>query len=358
MHEIASLAPGLLHRLRPPPGRVALLRASRIGDFVCAIPAFRALRAALPGARITLITVPLLRGFAERLPYFDEVAPFPGFPGIASQLFEPRATLRFFQRMQNHAFDLAIQLQGSGVYSNPFLLMLGARHNAGFIRAGDTAAELDARLPLPEQGHEIHRVLALPLFLGAMPAGEHTEFPLTHVDHLRAEALVQQLPRPLIGLHPTANHPLRRWPLDRFETAARALHRRLGGTVVIVGGPGEHDYNGALARRLGGICRDFTGLTALGTLGSLLTRLAVFISSDSGPAHIAYALAVPTVTIFRACGARRYGPLQPGPFRALEPPAPDDTVTVEQVTHAAVELIEWSTTLAVATPNFRTRFAR
>ena len=355
MPDTGALTPGLLHRLPEPPRRVALLRASRIGDFICAIPAFRALRAALPGARVTLITVPLLRGLAERLPYFDEVASFPGFPGIAAQLFEPGAVLRFFQRMQAEHFDLAVQLQGSGVYSNPFLLMLGARRNAGFVRAGD-AVRLDAALPLPEHGHEIHRALALPVFLGATPTGEHTEFPLTHVDQLRAEALLQGLPRPLIGLHPTAHHRLRRWPLDRFASAAQALVRRHGGTLVILGGAGEYEYNRALAERVRGSCRDLTGLTTLATLGAVLTRLAAFITSDSGPAHIAYPLDVPTVTVFRAGGAHRYGPLPPGPFRPLEPLADSDCVTVAQVTQAATELIEWSATSE--TPDLRTRSAR
>mgnify|MGYP000722281558 CR=1 FL=1 len=356
MRDAPASMPGLLHRLSVPPQRVAVLRASRIGDFLCAIPALRALRAALPDARITLITVPLLRGLAERLPYVDEVAPFPGFPGIAIQLFEAQNALHFLQRMQAKKFDLALQLQGSGVYSNPFLLLLGARYNAGFVRTGDAAVRLDAALPLPQQGHEIHRALALPVFLGALPAGDHTEFPLTHVDHLRAEALLQKMPRPLLGLHPTAHDPLRRWPLDRFEQAARTLHARYGGTIVILGGAGEYDYNRVLAERLGGICRDLTGLTALGTLGAVMTRLALLITSDSGPAHIAYALGAPTVTVFRAGGSYRYGPPQAGPFRALEPPASVHCVGVDQVTQSAMELIEWSAT--ETTSDLRTQSAR
>lgn len=344
MPETEASTAGLLQRLPESPRRVAVLRASRIGDFMCAIPAFRALRAALPEARITLITVPLLRGTAERLPFFDTVASFPGFPGIAAQLFEPSAALRFFEQMQAERFDLAVQLQGSGVYSNPFVLMLGARYNAGFVRAGDHAARLDAALPLPEHDHEIRRTLALPMFLGASAAGEHTEYPLTHVDHLRAEALLLGMTPPFIGLHPTAHDPLRRWPLDRFEATARALQQQFGGTIVILGASGEYEYNRTLAARLRGACRDLTGLTALGTLGAVLTRLSVFISSDSGPAHIAYALGVPTVTIFRAGGAARYGPLQSGPFRALEPHDDADRVAAEQVTHAAAALIDSTVT--------------
>ena len=122
-------APGLLRRLPAPPRTVALLRASRIGDFLCAVPAFRALRATLPEAEIAIITLPLLCELALRSPYLDRVIPFPGFPGIAEQFFDARRCVGFFQEMQAERFDLAIQMQGIGrLFESPHAAARRGRH--------------------------------------------------------------------------------------------------------------------------------------------------------------------------------------------------------------------------------------
>jgi ADP-heptose:LPS heptosyltransferase len=346
-------APGLLKELRGPAGRmplrkVVVLRASRLGDFMCAIPAFRALRAALPEAELTIITLPILRDLAVRLPYFDRYAAFPGFPGIAEQFFEARRALDFFAHMQAEAFDLAVQMQGSGVNSNPFTLMLGARLTAGFVRQGDGAGRLDAALPLPEQGHEIRRMLALPLFLGAQAGGEHTEFPLWPEDHRAAEDLLAGAPRPLIGLHPGAREPDRRWPPERLGQAGAQLRRRYGGTVVVLGGAEEQGLAEAAAASAGEPCLNLAGRTELTSLGAVIARLSVLISNDSGPAHVAYALGTPSVAVFGRAGPERYGPLEEGPFRlALRPGGRPNLpqsralheVPVEQVVAAGQEVL-------------------
>ena len=150
--------------------------------------------------------------------------------------------------MQAEEFDLALQLHGSGVYANPFTLMLGARATAGFIRPGDPAGRLAAALPLPESGHEIRRVLSLPVFLGAPPQGDETEFPLWPEDHAAAEELLRGAERPLIGLHPAAREATKRWPAERFAALAGQLQRCHGGTVVLVGGADELPLAEAVAR--------------------------------------------------------------------------------------------------------------
>lgn len=318
MNMADPFAPGLLARLPEVPRKVAVLRASRIGDFLCTTPALRALRAALPQAEITLITLPLLRELVLRSPHVDRYIAFPGFPGMAEQFFDARNSLQFFQEMQAERFDLAIQMQGSGVYSNPFMLLLGARATAGFIRPGTGAGRLAAALPWPAEGHEVQRMLSLVMFLGAPAQGEKTEFPIWPQDHQAAEALLTKARQPLIGLHTAARDATRRWPAERFLMAAMELVHRYGGTLIVIGEETERCVGDALAWEVGANhCINLAGKTSLPVLGAVIARLAVLLTNDTGPAHIAYALGVPTVTIFGGASLRAYGPPAHGPFRPL-----------------------------------------
>ncbi len=307
--------PGLIVRLQP--RTVAVFRASRIGDFVCATPALRALRAAMPFAAITLVGLPLVRDLAARCASIDRFEPFPGAPGIAGQFFEPARALDFFVRMQADAFDLVIQMHGSGVYSNPIALMLGGRATAGFIRRNDPPNHLAAAYPVPDHLPEIRRLLAFTAFLGAPARGEHTEFPLEREDEHRADEVLRGHEPPYIGLQPGAREATKRWPADRFAAVANALVGRHGGTAVVLGAVEERDLLRNVAGRLRVPHLTVPAQISLPVLGAVVGRLSLLVSNDSGPAHIAYALGTPTVTVFGGTAPWRWQPLVPGPFRLL-----------------------------------------
>ena len=316
------LAPGLLSRLPQPACKVAIVRASRIGDFLCATPAFRALRAALPEAELTLIALPLMRDLALRSPHLDRFEPFPGFPGIAEQFFDARNTMRFIQQMQNEAFDLAIQLHGSGVYANPFTLLLGARATAGFVRAHDAPGRLDAAFPLPSGMHEVHGLLAFTTFLGAPSRGPEMEFPLWEDDERRADAMLTGVTEPLIGIQPGARSGNKRWAPERFVEVARTLRQRHGGTIIVLGGPDERALAEELTHVVGAPCLALAGSIPIPVMGAVIARLALLVTNDSGPAHIAYALGTPTITIFGGTEPARWGPLSRERHRVLRAEVP------------------------------------
>lgn len=306
-------APCLLANLPKQPERTALVCASRIGDYLCATPAFRALKARLPQTKLTLIALPFIREMAERNGNLDDFEPFPGFPGIAEQLFDARDALAFFGRMQQQRFDLAVQLHGSGVCSNTFTMMLGARMTAGFVREGDGAGRLDAAMPWPASLHAALRPLALAEFLGAPRQGDSCDFELTEGDRAAASALLAGRAAPLIGLHPWAREEDKQWPAERFAAAAVEVRKAVGGAVIILGGPREGPAGEHLTRLIGEPALNLAGRESVAEMGAVIARLAVLITNDSGPAHIAYALKTPTVTLFGKTEPGEWGP----PRRAI-----------------------------------------
>src|SRR5436309_10334628 len=83
----------LQHRLAHLPApRIAILRALKLGDLLCTVPALRSVRAGLPGAKITLIGLPWARTFVDRYSaYIDDFLEFPGYPGLPEQPVDPSA---------------------------------------------------------------------------------------------------------------------------------------------------------------------------------------------------------------------------------------------------------------------------
>ena len=54
---------------------------------------------------------------------------------------------------------------------------------------------------------------------------------------------------------------------------------------------------------------NLAGKTSLGGLAALIDGLDLFVSNDTGPAHIACALNTPSITIFGPADYRRWAPL-------------------------------------------------
>lgn len=282
--------------------RIAVLRANGLGDFLFATPALRALAAAFPSAEITYLGLPWLRPFVEgRYPYIHRTLVVPPYPGIRKPLIDAAQATgeadAFFRARQAERIDLAIQMHGGGVESNPFVRRLGARHTLGLSGPGVT--RLEQNLTYQFYQNEVMRYLELVGQVGARPVGLRMDAPELPGDEARLRHAWPEIrPGDYVVLHPGASDPRRRWPIERFAAVADYVWRVFNQRVVVTGSLGDRPLARDLERAATFPVVNLAGQLDLGALVALVRRASAVVCNDTGVAHLASAANTPSVVIF------------------------------------------------------------
>jgi heptosyltransferase I len=311
-----------------------------MGDILHSLPAVTALRAAHPHWFIGWAIEPQWRGLfcangfapgTPGMPLVDQIHIVPAkkwakAPLSLSTLTEMRRVRR---ELRAARYDVAVDMQGA-VRSAWF---------ARWARTGRVVGEAEPR-----------EFAAKWLFDEAVPTrGVHViEQSLEVANALFADSLPMRLPHPFVLLSPGAGWGAKRWPPDRYGAVARSL-ADAGYTPFINCGPDEELLAREIVAASGGAAQvlplDMAGLIAV------TRRAALAIAGDTGPLHLACALATPVVGIFGPTDPARNGPYH-CPNRVLrhpesvrdhtrrsEPEAGLLTITPDAVTEAALDLL-------------------
>lgn len=323
----ASLIPRMIWRPRRDEGKgirkILVIEMWLIGDVVLVSPLLQALRARFPDARITLLAKPHAEELLRHSGLVDEVIAF-DFPWTATERkyqpgrYDRRAIGSLIGRLRRERFDLTIDCR-MDVRSNIVAFATGAPHRIGYDFGGGSYLLTDALPASPDALHKVDDWLALlepldgaawaPQDTLAGPAGRLT--PLLSVTageraearrRLRALGVLDD--DIVVGIHPGASNPRRRWPLEDFAWVADSLAARGSGIAssfprrreslvpLVFVDPGGY---GAKMPCESHAC--FLS-TTLRELMATLTHCDVLICNDSGPMHIADALGVPVVGVF------------------------------------------------------------
>jgi ADP-heptose:LPS heptosyltransferase len=292
--------------------RVAIFRALQLGDLLCAVPALRALRAALPRSDIILAGLPWAEDFVRRYShYLDGFLSFPGAPGLPERSAKQVETNRFFEHAHEANFDLVLQMHGNGRYTNSIVTGMGARHYAGFYRPGDPCPDPDRFLVYPEADHEIERLLRLTDALGIPRQGTDIDFPIFEREwHIATELQIHYGLRQgeYVCVHPGARAPARRWNPEKFARIADRLVER-GLRVVLTGSLEEIELASLVQHLMKRDCANLAGRTTIGEIGALLAGARLLICNDTGVSHIAAALNVASVVVYMGSSPARWAPL-------------------------------------------------
>jgi len=296
---------------------IAIFRALQLGDLLCAVPAFRAIREAYPDANITLISLPGSKVIYDRFKtYFDGFMAFPGYHGLPEQDFTIAEIEHFKAAVRNLKFDLAIQMQGNGTIVNHMMRDWGARALAGFCP--NSSQQDSLFLTYPDYGHESLRHLALVKHLGIAVRDTEMSFPITAEDNASFDMLgLDLVPGKYVCVHTGSRGSWRQWPTNYFAALADYCMQQ-GYEVVLTGTMEELPIINEVAGFMAKAPVIAAGRTNLAQVAVLIQRAQLLISNCTGVSHIAAALKKKSVVISMDGEPARWAPINRQLHRTID----------------------------------------
>ena len=294
-------------------GRVLIVKLGALGDIVHAIPVATALRRTFPSVRIDWLVSAKHREILDLVPAIDHrLVINDGSAGDGAGI------LAVIRELRRSRYDVALDLQGL-VKSAVFARSSGAARVIGF--APRYLREPLARLFYtevhdpggggmyhPDETHVVWTNLGMLAPLGIRVAAP--EFTIGRVESEAARDVTARTGGRYAVINPGAAWPTKRWAPSRLAAVAAALRDEHALPSVVIWGPGEE----ALAREVVAASAGAAILaprTSIADLVALSRGAALFVSGDTGPAHIAAAVGTPIVGIYGPTRPSRNGPWSP-----------------------------------------------
>ncbi len=299
--------------LSPTPARILVKEVNWLGDLVMTLPALRALRRAFPHAALAVLVKRELASFFDGTRWIDEVIDYSVRRSVAG-LADRRRVVATIRRSR---FDLAILFPRS-FEAALWTTLARVPQRAGYVadRRGPLLTRKAWRDALLLQQHQVHDYLHLlraTLGVAGDPADTAIDVEPRHRASMDAWLAARRRRRgPLLALAPAAAYgPAKEWPAARWTALADRLAERHGAECVLLGTPNERPRCEEIAQatRQGALIA--AGETNVGQMIALLSRCAGFAGNDSGAAHVAGALGIPTVALFGSTNPQRTAPLGP-----------------------------------------------
>ncbi len=284
--------------------RILVLRAGAIGDTLMVTPLLRALRRTFPQAYLAFVCSQTVVEVLRSNPHLDRVVPL-AYRHLPSWLSGEKR--RLVHELRELNLDWALVLEGHPRFVE---LALRARPKRLIAYGPVPSREGSARAVFDPQRHSIDNYLTAAEPLGVRPAGREMElpYPAEMDDAVRRRLAnwdVGEADR-LVGIHPGwggRKHSidqtrLRSCPAQRFAEVVRWLVRTAGVRVALTGSSADRPVTHYISREANVPCLDLAGEFSLLELAALIRRLDLYLTVDSGPAHMAAALGTPLVTLW------------------------------------------------------------
>ncbi len=271
--------------------KLLIIRPRFIGDVLLSTPLVRALKAGLPGTKISYLAEKASLEVLKNNPYLDEL--------ITLERGNLADNLLMIKNIRKRRFDAVIDTFGNP-RSALLTLLSGAKVRIGWEHRGRKYAYTHFVNSDGKPGDAIDTYNRVGRLFGIINYEKTTVLKLSINERKSADKFMKlsmfDSGKPVIGIHPGASWPAKMWPAEKFAALADKLIAE-GRQVIIFSGPKDRVI-GAKVLMLMEKKAVFADNLPLRLFSAVVSRLDGFISNDNGAMHIAGAFNIPLVGIF------------------------------------------------------------
>jgi len=286
-----------------PPTHILVVRLDHLGDILLSTAVPKILKENFPDCRVTFLTSGAAAALLENNPFVDEALVYQA-PWFSRKGAPKNArSIGFFKLaalLKQKKIQMALSLRGD-LRENFLLWLADIPERIGYGITGGgffMTREISYRRGMHESRHTLDLLKTI---------GVRRERLLPQIYFSKEEELISKncetwghdANDKLIGVQLEAGTSAKEWPLSHMKTFVDLCAKELSEYKIVFVGTDAGRFswiseNPSIERQR----VNLIGKTSLRELLSLMKHFQVFISPDSGPAHIAACLGVPTLFLY------------------------------------------------------------
>jgi len=288
--------------------KVLVISTTALGDTLWGTAAIKSFKKSYPNSKIYALSSPVGCKVLENQPEIEEIYLFPNrvFFTIPSLLTKLRKQ-KFDAVLLFHASDRLAIFLGASLGA---ALVIGTK---GLNKGLDSF--FTHVIPWDKTTHEIERRLDMVSYLGAKKQYALT-YRTTQEEEEFAEEFLQG--KKMVALHPGAKDLYKCWPKEKFIELGKLLQKK-DIPLLITGVKEEHDLISSIAAALPG--SKYLPAMSLRHFAAILKKMALVITNDTGPLHLAIAVETPVLALFAPTNSKICGPYHAKNAQIVQKPA-------------------------------------
>lgn len=289
--------------------RILMIKTHALGDVLMTTPVIRAVKKAYPHCRIYYLTgkwsEPALRGN----PYLEKIFSLEDdiiFKGKIHRILPLVFKLKSYNFNGVLVFSQSIFLHGIAK-----VICSGVR--VGFAGKIKTITHAPAIKVLQEE-YAPKAFCSLLKYIGVENDGYHLDFKPQPVKMPESMRLFFQRFERIVGFfcgggkNPKDSVVFKQWPKEYFIDLGKKLFREHCCGILLFGSGHETEINQQIAKGMGDICLDISGMFDFSKTANIISMCDLFITNDSAPFHLAYTVETETIGLFGPSDHRLLAP--------------------------------------------------